>query len=792
MIIKEYAGHVIAWAKSSAIVKAIDHRPVLSVLLAIFFIIGVMPLALPDTANAEPCSTASVPAGNFDENRNCIPNTGSSLGTPAPRVENGVNPSDVSDTTTAEGAKKAAEGNLDATAEDKCYELAAGSGLGWIGCPLFSGVLGTVNFIESFINDRLTISTDKIFDDRIENDKGKEPGTSYHLAWNSFRYLALGLIVVAALVIVVSQAAGMEMMSAYAVRKTLPRLLFAAIFITLSWNVMELLVTLSNDAGNGIRALISTPFIDNFTYDPGSGDFLNSVFATLLVGGIAFVGGLGIFGVFLTIITALLGALVALLIFVVRELILIFLIIIAPLAIACYILPNTQKVWAIWKGALISVLIVFPIISGMIAMGRVFAAITFRENPTIFDSILAIFAYIAPYFLMTMAFQLTGGLIATVSGMANDRDKGIFDRLRNARTASAAAAWDRTKRGERYAGSNALSKGFNSATRTAGIFGQARNKTSFLTNKGYRDDVLAGYNLTTSEDFAKENVPFNKFRQDGHVMAALAVGNDRAKMEKMSMFKNADGSINYTKMDEASTTAAAIGLNNRSAAAAAYALGDFNKVSAGGQAGRDDMDLIYASVAGGNQALRGTLSGDVQYRLRQNGRMDLGRDNKIDYLREMDISKLGQAKANGIEGIVDDMTNLLNDVSLVDRRDEKGNLYADIASDSAGNVIGKSGRVLDGNGQPVKKEFVEGLLERAVAAQHNTYISDIQQQALQQTLKKMPVAAKRAEDRYAKHMYPGGSRPTSPKEEAQYTQEQRRRAQIIEEMRRGGGKPPGM
>ncbi|HEU4914725.1 MAG TPA: hypothetical protein VFT16_05000, partial [Candidatus Saccharimonadales bacterium] len=65
-----------------------------------------------------------------------------------------------------------------------------------------------VGVMDSVIGNLLTVDTTDLFNDSDTNN-------AYHTAWNSFRAFALGLIVIAALIMVVSQAAGIEILDAY-------------------------------------------------------------------------------------------------------------------------------------------------------------------------------------------------------------------------------------------------------------------------------------------------------------------------------------------------------------------------------------------------------------------------------------------------------------------------------------------------------------------------------------------------------------------------------------------------
>lgn len=302
--------------------------------------------------------------------------------------------------------------------------------LAWIVCPIVKATLGTINALDNMINDLLTVDTRAIFN---TTDPGSS-GARYKQAWSTFRTIALGLIAIVALIVIISTAFGLEILDAYTIRKVLPRFLIAIIFITLSWSVMNFLIQLSNDVGNGVRALIYLPFDDMaLNFNAASG-----LFSWVVLGGTIAATGFSLIGFLSLAVTGLLAVLIAFLILILRELIIIFLVIIAPIGIVCLILPNTRKGWQLWQNTFTAMLIVFPIISAMIATGRVFA-ITITNNDSsgaagdVVNNIIAFIAYILPYFLLPFAFRAAGGLMATLAGIGNDRSKGMFDRLSNFR-----------------------------------------------------------------------------------------------------------------------------------------------------------------------------------------------------------------------------------------------------------------------------------------------------------------------------------------------------------------------
>jgi hypothetical protein len=265
---------------------------------------------------------------------------------------------------------------------------------------------------------------------------------------------------------VLSQTMGLDFVDAYTIKKVLPRLLVAAIGVTLSWQLMEFFVTLTNLLGLGMRNLIYAPFaaagIDKVALGGGG-----SAVALLTTGGaIALLGPLGILSL---VATGLLAILVAFVVLVLRNIVVILLILTAPIAIVAYVLPNTQKVWAFWWDAFTKALMMFPIITAFIAAGRVFAAIstTQAENlngvASLIASIVGFIAYFAPYFLIPLTLRFAGGALGTLGGFANDRSRGAFDRLKKFRGARSAYNLQRMQANQRFNPNSAIGKRLNTA-----------------------------------------------------------------------------------------------------------------------------------------------------------------------------------------------------------------------------------------------------------------------------------------------------------------------------------------
>lgn len=394
--------------------------------------------------------------------------------------------------------------------------------LTWIVCPLMDGMKLFIQTVDDYITGALTFDSNQVFHTQ----------TGYYKAWNSFRVLAIGLLVIAGLVMVASQALGFEFLDAYTIRKVLPRLIIAVIGITLSWPLMEFLVNFINTLGVDVRQLIESPFETNLSGSFGGSTLLVANVGVLLTG-----LALGIIGALSFGLTAVLALIVGFAIIVARDLGLIVIIILAPIAIASYILPNTQKVWKIWFDNLLGLLLVFPIIEAFIAIGRVFSAVSLSGTGTTATGagtvaqVIGFAAYFAPYFLLPVAFRLATGFIGTVAGFMNDRGRGVFDRLKKYRGNTMQKNWQRTKAGNRFEGDNALSRRASHALQTGTLIPAGRMTLSASKRRARMQAVRRSHEHDAASEFIKESAAFNAFSGDDDVLKAAINGENEADIK---------------------------------------------------------------------------------------------------------------------------------------------------------------------------------------------------------------------------------------------------------------------
>jgi hypothetical protein len=237
-------------------------------------------------------------------------------------------------------------------------------GIGWIVCPMMNAIGGLSDALYAWVQSVLVLNP-------LTQNNPDGTATPQYTNWSIMRNIANVLLVIAFLFIIFSQISSVGI-SNYGVKKMLPRVILIAVAINLSWIILSASIDIVNIVGVGLR-----PLLDSATSSVSS-QTLNSptVFSDLTGGlliGTAGVAGLATVGLItagastlvLMAVPFVVGALLALLAAVatlfLRNAIVIVLVIIGPVALAAYLLPNTEEYFKKWRKMFTSMLFLFPI-----------------------------------------------------------------------------------------------------------------------------------------------------------------------------------------------------------------------------------------------------------------------------------------------------------------------------------------------------------------------------------------------------------------------------------------------
>jgi hypothetical protein len=318
-------------------------------------------------------------------------------------------------------------------ASDRANSCEASNGaLAWLGCAILEAMDGVVGFLDKQIRTLLTVQTSAL-----------DEGGGLKKAWGIMRNFAYLILVPLMLLMVIGTAIGFGPFDPYTVKKALPRMVSAVIFMSISYYLCIFLINISNDVGRGIFNLVNLAApggaVNSLTDVLGPKD--GGLFAALAVGGSGIAlaantlgdgqiiwGLLGSFAL-VTIVALLIGYVVL----VIRQVLVIMLVVLSPLAILVWIFPGNDKLWNIWKTTFTAMLMMFPLIMVLISSGRFFAATVDTTFGGATGTFIKLIAYIAPYFFIPATFKYGLGVFGNVAGMINDRGRGIFDRQRKYR-----------------------------------------------------------------------------------------------------------------------------------------------------------------------------------------------------------------------------------------------------------------------------------------------------------------------------------------------------------------------
>lgn len=321
------------------------------------------------------------------------------------------------------------------------------------------------------------------------------------------------------------------MFDAYTVKKVLPRLAIAVILIQLSWFLTTGAIFITNKIAFGIEGLMYGAFggSANFTLDTLISSTSSSSATTIglsalfVVAGTYFGGGVVAIAGFIII-----ALIVGFLSLAVRRAILILLVLLSPIAIVCWILPNTERFWKMWWDNFTKLLIMFPLIMAMIAAGRIFAKISGSTGSSdIVKVTIVIAGFFVPLLLIPKTFALAGSAFAAMGGAIAQRGAGAQNTVKGWGKDNQKKKW--AERGHRAASGNFF-QGAAEGTRRGRLNERMQNlalaKAGGWAVGNTRQQRVAAARGTTEFDHAMESLEKDAAVRavtgnDDYLMAAL-------------------------------------------------------------------------------------------------------------------------------------------------------------------------------------------------------------------------------------------------------------------------------
>ncbi len=397
--------------------------------------------------------------------------------------------------------------------------------LGWILCPVIRIVSTTVDGIYSDIEDNyLVVKSETVTHDATRS------------TWNIFQNLANIAFAIFFLFVILSQVTGFGLDN-YGIKKTLPRLIVTVILVNLSFFICQIAVDVSNIVGEQLNMTLSGINVgdtDGFVLNIGT--FAGNTISSLLSFGTAtLVGGyavattsieLLVLPALLFVLTALISVVFFYILLGARQAIVIILIVISPLAMICYALPNTKTLFDKWKKIFVALLIVYPICGALMGGGNLASRlllISAGQNVPFMYALVAMLLSVIPFFFVpslvrnSMAALGTLGAKIAMAGrrISSGSTRAIrgTDAYRDAqnrlteRNALRRASRLESGRGVRNWASRRLrGAGFTGASdRIDDSLEKSRNRLIAKQRKLAMDDVNAGVHLDALTGEARDN-----------------------------------------------------------------------------------------------------------------------------------------------------------------------------------------------------------------------------------------------------------------------------------------------
>lgn len=593
---------------------------------------------------------------------------------------------------------------------DACYDsveplfsvgpLKVPNPLKWIVCGVSQLFAGLLNYATSVVQSLLH------FDPTTE----KEQGGELKKVWGAILNVANILFVIAFLIMVLSTILDLGLFSNYTVKKLLPRIILSAILANLSWEICVIIINVTNAIGGATREVILSPLEGTVV----SGDLQSAAgtivgenaeaVATAAIGGLVYTLLAGAGAVLLPVMaTITLGALVAIFVLLVRRIVIILLIVLAPLALVLFALPGGENLAKRWWKTFTQMMMMYPIIMGLFASGIFISGIFGLSNNTdLVSQLIQIIVLFMPFFVLPMVFKMAGGALANVTGMINDRSKGLVDRTKKWGAEKKHENFENLQAGNRWKGGQADVDG--KPTNVRGRLNRGLQTASLVKNAGIRPSRMRGNiesargttDLQAARELMEKNETFKNLAADDDKLWALMMGGDDINKVKEVLQKRAPGRFNEETDPLTLNSAAAEVLRVRREAGGRASLMAATMAQAGTGTGfnygnkggyNDDMYDAIARASGGDRNLAGMMLGQMRPALKNSGRMEFsgGYANQAKILgRRMDAMSTS-----------DDMINIGGQMVKYDQEQAMRDTTRDAWNSNAGAFIAGKKRTVE-------------------------------------------------------------------------------------------------
>lgn len=617
-----------------------------------------------------------------------------------------------------------------------------GGSFSWLLCPALDLTSRFLQFVDNQVISLLNTPREYYVNDSITD------------AWGRMRNIAFIILIPILLLMVIGTALGFGFVDAYTIKRALPRLLVAVLFISLSLQISQLAIDVGNSVGRGVLGLITGALAgERFIsleelFNPSAGQGL------LFTGGV-FVAGVLALGMIPVILLFGLSAGLALfsvfLLLAFRQMMLVGLIIVSPLAILGWIFPGNDKLWKIWYNAFSKLILLFPIVMFLIGSGKVFAYIidatpSTRGDTNFLETILILVAYVGPYFLIPATFKLAGGAFANIAGMANNRGRGAFDRLKKARGKRYQQRWQDAKSGNYFKRDNFAARKISSAMQTATLAPAGGLTLSTDKRRARVQNARNIRDFDVASKFLEENEVARSIKGDDDKMWAVINGRDeksiREELKRRAPGRFSDPAVMEQAVQEVVAFRRAAGDRVAKVAAGRAQASTGTGFNYRHDGVDDDVIDTIIDITGDDRQLSGRMWAEMKGNLTQSGRGDIGSGGFAKTMITMDKRRVAKANGGFIEEEVTDRFGkvILDPTGKVMTRrvaytkdDALNDMHQDVLQSNAGAAVaGKvegvrqlvpvmkanvDDAITSGNSDKIKREFAKIMGKHDAASQ---------------------------------------------------------------------------
>ena len=298
-----------------------------------------------------------------------------------------------------------------------------GGFLSWMLCPAIADGAATSSGLLGYITKLTTVHTSII-------EQFSNQDSSIYKAWSAFRNIANIGFVIMLLVVVFSQVTNIGI-SNYNIKKILPKLIITAILVNFSYLIMGVLIDLSQIAGNGVGSLIRSVAAGSMNADASTmASATISAIASMVIsaagvvgtGAVLVSGPALILPVVMFIATALISVFFGFIMLTIRQAAIIMVVVLAPLMMVLYALPNTSAITKKYISTVKALLMLYPMFIFATSAGALASSIIIGTSTEPLMMIVGGLLNVLPYFAIpSMTSKSLAGLGAIT---------GAFDKMR--------------------------------------------------------------------------------------------------------------------------------------------------------------------------------------------------------------------------------------------------------------------------------------------------------------------------------------------------------------------------